>query len=209
MTAPLPAAVKVIKNAPESVRQAAEGLRHVSVRCVNFAVDRANVTDKHWIYYPEDTVFHRIFVQSNASTLCAPAGTSSFTAEITYSPYKPLPCDGDGLIDQVIQEASERDWCITHRIDSVVGLGGTPMFNKSLGFNTSDRVNFRLFAASLARLGAMSWFTNLCTTPRRIVSAVTDGPINGPFRRERHGGTAILQTYCFRHLLVSETGSGA
>lgn len=105
VTAPLSAAVKMVKNAPEAVREAAHGLRHVSVRCVNFAVDRAKVTGKHWIYYPEDTVFHRIFVQSNASKFCAPPGTSSFTAGITYSAYKPLPSEGGRLIDQVIRDA--------------------------------------------------------------------------------------------------------
>ena len=61
-------------EAPRSVRRAAAGLRHVSVRCVNLGVGRENLTDKHWIYYPEDTVFHRIFVQGNASPHCNPAG---------------------------------------------------------------------------------------------------------------------------------------
>lgn len=36
--------------------------------------------------HPEDTVFHRIFVQGNASPF------------ITYSPDKPLPRDGDDPI---------------------------------------------------------------------------------------------------------------
>ena len=53
---------------------AAAGLRHVSVRCVNIGVGRENLTEKHWIYYPEDTVFHRIFVQGNASPHCNPPG---------------------------------------------------------------------------------------------------------------------------------------
>jgi hypothetical protein len=95
----------MIVGAPGPVRAAADGLRHVSVRCVNFAVDRANVTDKHWIYYPGDSVFHRIFIQSNASRCSAPPGASSFTAEITYSVHKPLPYDDDRLIARVIRDA--------------------------------------------------------------------------------------------------------
>jgi UDP-galactopyranose mutase len=86
------------------VRKAAGGLRHVSVRCVNIGVGRENLTDKHWIYYPEDTVFHRIFVQGNASPHCNPPGGFGLTCEITYSPAKPLPCDGDALIQRCIED---------------------------------------------------------------------------------------------------------
>ena len=82
-------------EAPAEVRAAAAGLRHVSVRCVHIGVGRENLTEKHWIYYPEDTVFHRIFVQGNASPHCNPPGGFGLTCEITYSPHKPLPCDGD------------------------------------------------------------------------------------------------------------------
>jgi UDP-galactopyranose mutase len=62
------------------------------------------LTDKHWIYYPGDTVFHRIFVQGNASPQVNPAGGFALTCEITYSPHKPLPCDGAALIDLCIAD---------------------------------------------------------------------------------------------------------
>jgi len=105
VTAPLPVIVELLTTAPAEVRAAAQGLRSVSVRCVNIGIDRPQMTEKHWIYYPEDTVFHRIFVQSNASALCAPPGCSSFTAEITYSAHKPLLCDDSALIELVIKDA--------------------------------------------------------------------------------------------------------
>ncbi len=74
-TAPLPVLAQLLGNAlPRSLHAAAGRLRHVSVRCVNLGVGRENVTDKHWIYYPENTIFHRIFVQSNASPHCSPPG---------------------------------------------------------------------------------------------------------------------------------------
>ena len=66
---------------------------------------RPALTEKHWIYYPEETVFHRIFVQGNASPYCNPPGGFGFTCEITYSPDKPLPCDGDELIRRCIDDA--------------------------------------------------------------------------------------------------------
>jgi UDP-galactopyranose mutase len=91
-------------DVPEEVRRAAAGLRYVSVRCVHLGVARENLTEKHWIYYPEDTVFHRIFVQGNASPHCNAPGGFGLTCEITYSEYKPLPCDGDELIQRCIED---------------------------------------------------------------------------------------------------------
>jgi UDP-galactopyranose mutase len=104
-TMPLPALVRVMgTEAPAEVRRAADDLRHVSVRCVNIGVGRENLTEKHWIYYPEDTVFHRIFVQGNASPHCNPSGGFGLTCEITYSDAKPLPCDGADLIRRCIED---------------------------------------------------------------------------------------------------------
>ena len=92
------------RGAARSASRPPQGLRHVSVRCVNIGVGRENLTEKHWIYYPEDTVFHRIFVQGNASPHCNPPGGFGLTCEITYSPHKPLPCDGDALIQRCIDD---------------------------------------------------------------------------------------------------------
>jgi UDP-galactopyranose mutase len=104
-TMPLPVLIKSMgEEAPSSVRDAAAALRHTSVRCVNLGFGRENLTDKHWIYYPEDTVFHRIFVQGNASPHCNAPGGFGLTCEITYGPNKPLPCDGDQLIRRCIDD---------------------------------------------------------------------------------------------------------
>lgn len=104
-TLALPKLVEAMGDeAPAAVQAAAKGLRHVSVRCVNLGVGRENLTDKHWIYYPEDTVFHRIFVQGNVSPHCNAPGGFGLTCEISYSEYKPLPCDGDALIARCIAD---------------------------------------------------------------------------------------------------------
>jgi len=104
-TLPLPDFVRLLGDeAPERIRKAAAGLRHVSVRCVNLGIGREHLTDKHWIYYPEDTIFHRIFVQGNASPHNNPPGGFGLTCEITYSPTKPLPVDGDALIQRCIDD---------------------------------------------------------------------------------------------------------
>jgi UDP-galactopyranose mutase len=104
-TMPLPVLIRQIGDeAPADIRTAASTLKHVSVRCVHIGVGRENLTEKHWIYYPEDTVFHRIFVQGNASPYCNPPGGFGLTCEITYSPHKPLPCDGDELVRRCIED---------------------------------------------------------------------------------------------------------
>lgn len=104
-TMPLPKLIALIGDAaPQSVRTAAAGLRHVSVRCVNLGVARENITDKHWIYYPGDTVFHRVFVQGNASPHCNPPGGFGITCEISHAPDKPLPCDGEELIQRCFDD---------------------------------------------------------------------------------------------------------
>jgi UDP-galactopyranose mutase len=71
---------------------------------VNLGIGRPQLTDKHWIYYPDDTVFHRIFVQGNASPCCNPPGGFGLTCEISHSPHKPLPCDGDDLVRRCIED---------------------------------------------------------------------------------------------------------
>ena len=104
-TMPLPRLVEMIGDAaPAPVREAARGLRHISVRCVNLGVARTDVTEKHWIYYPGDTVFHRIFVQGNTSPQCNPPGGFGLTCEITHAPGKPLPCDGEALIQRCFDD---------------------------------------------------------------------------------------------------------
>ena len=104
-TMPLPELIRAIGDeATPQIKDAAAALRRVSVRCVNLGIGRENITDKHWIYYPEETIFHRIFVQGNASPGCNPPGGFGLTCEISYSPTKPLPCEGQELIDRCIED---------------------------------------------------------------------------------------------------------
>jgi UDP-galactopyranose mutase len=104
-TMPLNALIRAMGDeAPPAVRAAAARLRYTSVRCVNLGIGRENLTEKHWIYYPEETIFHRIFVQGNASPHCNPPGGFGITCEITYGPSKPLPCDGAELIQRCIDD---------------------------------------------------------------------------------------------------------
>jgi protoporphyrinogen oxidase len=59
------------------------------------ASDRPNISDQHWIYYPEGQfVFSRVGFPMNFSKAVAPEGTSSMYIEITYAPgQKPDPAE--------------------------------------------------------------------------------------------------------------------
>ena len=83
-TMPLPELIKLIgTEAPAEVRAAAAGLRHSSVRCVNLGVGGKKITDKHAIYDPEETMFHRIVVQENASPQCTLPGGVGLACSIS------------------------------------------------------------------------------------------------------------------------------
>ena len=104
-TLPLPRLVAAMGDeAPAEIRRAASELRHVSIRCVNLGVARPHLSDKHWIYFPEDTVFHRVFLQGNASPHCNPPGGFGLTCEISYSPAKPLPATGQALVQRCVDD---------------------------------------------------------------------------------------------------------
>ncbi len=104
-TMPLPELIKVMGDeVPENVHDAARELRHVSVRCVNLGIGRTHLTEKHWIYYPGNTLFHRIFVQGNASPECNPEGGFGLTCEMTYCREQPLPLEGEALIARCVED---------------------------------------------------------------------------------------------------------
>jgi protoporphyrinogen oxidase/glycosyltransferase involved in cell wall biosynthesis len=104
-TMPLPLLIAAMGDeAPPEIRRAASELRHVSIRCVNLGVARPHLSDKHWIYFPEDTVFHRVFLQGNASPHCNPPGGFGLTCEISYSPSRPLPATGQALVQRCVDD---------------------------------------------------------------------------------------------------------
>ncbi len=108
-TMPLPLLVEACGDeAPLQVQRAAKALHHGSVRNVNLGVQRdaecPALTGQHCIPYPEGAIFHRIVVQGSASPHNDPPGGFGLTCEISYSSLKPLPCEGQALIDRVIAD---------------------------------------------------------------------------------------------------------
>jgi UDP-galactopyranose mutase len=82
---PLPELLKFIDEVPKKVTKAAEELVYNSLICVNLGIDRENIIDKHWIYFPEkDIIFNRVSFPMNFSPYTTPDGKSSILVEITF-----------------------------------------------------------------------------------------------------------------------------
>ena len=82
---PLPETVHMMDDVPDEVQAAADSLVYNSLVCVMVGVDRPNIIDKHWLYYPEkDLIFNRISFPMNFSSYTTPAGKSSVLVEVTY-----------------------------------------------------------------------------------------------------------------------------
>ncbi len=79
--------LKIVRNVPEKVRKAARGLRYNSVLNINFGIGRKRISDRHWIYFPEDEfIFYRAGFHMNFSGRLVPSGTSSIYTETAYKP---------------------------------------------------------------------------------------------------------------------------
>ena len=86
-TIPLPMVYGLLSDRPDKLAAAAKQLRAISVLDINIGVDRPNLSEKHWIYFPEDEfVFSRVGFPANLSAAVAPEGTSSMYVEITHAP---------------------------------------------------------------------------------------------------------------------------
>ncbi|MCP4649191.1 MAG: NAD(P)-binding protein [PVC group bacterium] len=86
----------IVNKIPTKVKDAFYGLKYISIFNLNLGINREKVSDKHWIYYPEDKFsFFRLGFPMNFSDNVTPKGKSSVYVEVSYSDSKPL--QGNGL----------------------------------------------------------------------------------------------------------------
>ncbi|MFC1576649.1 protoporphyrinogen/coproporphyrinogen oxidase [Candidatus Omnitrophota bacterium] len=103
-TMPLPELGKIIKGLPADIKAKMNGLKYVSVFNINLGVDRQNISDKHWIYFPEEKyIFYRVGFMSNFSKDAAPKNGSSIYVEISYTKESPLKYGRKALRSRVIK----------------------------------------------------------------------------------------------------------
>ena len=91
-TIPLPELVRRCPDLPRSIREAAAGLRWVSVYSVNLGIGRERISDKHWIYFPERNYpFYRAGFPMNFSPKLGRPGCSSLYVEMSHLPDEETP----------------------------------------------------------------------------------------------------------------------
>jgi len=84
-TIPLPELFKILVDIPQHIKEAFLSLRYTSIFVINLGVRREDITDKHWVYYPEDDlVFYRTGFPTNFSIDVSPPNRTSIYAEISY-----------------------------------------------------------------------------------------------------------------------------
>lgn len=100
-TIPLPELAGMISDAPAEIRAAAGKLRALRHYCINFIVNRADLSPAHWFYiYDADIAVARVsFPFALAGT---PAGRTAIQAEI-FTPDEARP-DAEGLRDQAVAD---------------------------------------------------------------------------------------------------------
>lgn len=91
-TIPVPELIRRCTDLPPAIREAAAGLRCVSVYNINLGVAREGISNKHWIYFPEkEFPFYRAGFPMNFSPALGPPGCSSLYVEIAHQPTNVLP----------------------------------------------------------------------------------------------------------------------
>jgi len=82
---PLPELVRILHDPPEEVYKAARSLVYNSLVCANIGVKRPDISDKHWLYFPEERfVFNRVSFPMNFSEYTTPRGRSSILVDVTH-----------------------------------------------------------------------------------------------------------------------------
>ncbi len=84
---PMMELLKKMPNLPKDIQTAMAQLRWTSVLCINIGVDRANISDRSWIYFPENQFrFYRVGFPMNFTPHVVPEGCSSMYVEVAYPP---------------------------------------------------------------------------------------------------------------------------
>ncbi len=91
-TMPLPELIRCCEGLPGRMKKVASKLDFISVYNVNLGIAREEVSNKHWIYFPEkEYPFYRVGFPMNFSSSLAPKGMSSMYVEISHQPQEIIP----------------------------------------------------------------------------------------------------------------------
>ena len=105
---PLPDLIRLIKDVPRRIKDAADDLWATSVALVSLGFNRPDIPKHLWFYiYDELLLSSRVNAPSLKSPNNAPQGCSSLQFEYYYSKYNPLVMNKDDLIEHTITSLVE------------------------------------------------------------------------------------------------------
>ncbi|MBU3190607.1 NAD(P)-binding protein [Clostridium bowmanii] len=102
---PLPEIIKIIKDVPLNVRNAANKLLSTSVALISVGFNKIIDAKSTWIYiYDENIVAARAYFPHLKSINNVPSGCSSIQFEVYYSKHNPLDISDDLLKENIIKD---------------------------------------------------------------------------------------------------------
>jgi protoporphyrinogen oxidase len=103
---PLPDLIRMLRDVPNDVREAADRLACSTLVLVNIGVNRRDLSTAHMTYfYDEDICFTRLSFPHMLSVTNTPPGTGSIQAEIYFSEkYRPFTGSPNDWIEPVIRD---------------------------------------------------------------------------------------------------------
>jgi protoporphyrinogen oxidase len=147
-TLPLAKFLRMAGPLPPDMKRTLGTLRWSSVYNINLGINRPDLSDKHWIYYPEKKYrFYRVGFPMNFAPSMTPRGCSSMYVEIGYQPGKP-PNDAQAMKDSI---RGLRDAGLLQAKDKIVT---TKILHIPVAYVTYDKNR----TASSAKL--LSWLEN-------------------------------------------------
>ncbi|MFI5390582.1 MAG: protoporphyrinogen/coproporphyrinogen oxidase [Bacteriovoracales bacterium] len=114
-TIPLLEFLNLMVSIPKEIDLAKKKLKHAGILCLNVGVKRSKISDKSWIYFPENKYpFYRVGFPMNFTPHVVPKGCSSMYVEVPFdrirnlSKEKIIETVRQGLIDCEILKPSDK-----------------------------------------------------------------------------------------------------
>ena len=132
-TIPLKELVDMVCTVSPDIQKASRKLIFTSVLNFNLGINREKISDKHWIYFPEEKyTFYRVGFPMNIAPGMCPTGKSSLYAEIAYQQSDTI--EKSALINQGIETnnililASFKFCCNWYSPDSIKNSNASTCF---------------------------------------------------------------------------------
>lgn len=104
---PLPALIKMLRNVPEKVQEAAKNLKYTGGYIVSLGFKRDDVAKDLWFYiYDEDILSARVYSPSRKSKDNVPEGCSSIQAEVFFANDEEI-LSKDAVLENTIEKLSK------------------------------------------------------------------------------------------------------